>query len=301
MLGIKPGDRVLTTPLSAFATTLAIIGAGARPVFVDTDDSGLIDLGLCESFLRHNADVKFFVPVHLYGHSLNLEHLRELRDRYGLRIVEDCAQAHGASWNGIACGSIGQIAATSFYPTKNLGALGDAGALLTNDGALESSARVIRDYGQSSKYVHETLGLNSRLDEIQAAILHDAFLPRLDDWTRSRRSTASAYLEGIRSVNIRFMQGAEDSRSSWHLFPVASTGIDRDELRTRLHAADVATGVHYPSLITEQPALTRLTAPEVATPLEKSTRIARTQLSLPVHPFMTDGEVSAVIRAVTAL
>ena len=141
ILGCRPGDRVLTTPLSAFATTLAILKIGAVPVFVDTDGCGLIDLNRCRELLSQRPDIRYMVPVHLYGHALDLDGLAELRDGFGLRIVEDCAQSILASWDGRPTGSVGQIAAVSFYPTKNLGAMGDGGAILTGAPEHDDAAR----------------------------------------------------------------------------------------------------------------------------------------------------------------
>src|SRR5258706_6069619 len=189
VLGVQPGDKVWTTPLSAFATTLAIVKLGAVPVFVDTDAHGLIDLALARERLA-KRDIRFFVPVHLYGHSCDLVELARLRDEFSLGLVEDCAQSIGAAFHGAPLGSVGQFAATSFYPTKNLGALGDGGAVLTNDAALDAAVRTLRDYGQTGKYHHASIGYNSRLDELQAALMHDAFLPRLSAWIERRRAIA---------------------------------------------------------------------------------------------------------------
>ena len=185
-LGLRPGDKVLTTPLSAFATTLAILRAGGVPVFVDVDDHGLIDLARCEERLA-TGDIRAFVPVHLYGQPLPLPRLAELQARFAVALVEDCAQSALARFRGRSAGTVGAIAATSFYPTKNLGALGDGGALLTDDPALRDRCASLRNYGQTARYQHDELGLNSRLDELQAAILAQAFLPRLPAWTERRR------------------------------------------------------------------------------------------------------------------
>ena len=193
-LGCKQGDRVLTTPISAFATTLAIVKLGAVPVFVDTDDQGLIDLQRCHELLKKRSDIRFFVPVHLYGFALDPSALRWLRDEYGLLMVEDCAQSIRAA---------GDLAATSFYPTKNLGAMGDGGAILCRDAELDARVRALRDYGQTAKYRHDLIGYNSRLDELQAAFLRRACLPRLKRWSARRREIAAAYLKGIQNPAVR--------------------------------------------------------------------------------------------------
>src|SRR5579871_291055 len=179
ILGCRAGDRVLTTPVSAFATTLAIVKAGAVPVFAPVDDYGLICLDACEQLLARRPEIRFFVPVHLYGHALNMDRLSRLRERFALNIVEDCAQSVGARWGGTPTGIAGQIAATSFYPTKNLGALGDGGAILTGDSAIAGLAAQYRNYGESGKYCHKVIGYNSRLDELQAALLRRVSLAKL--------------------------------------------------------------------------------------------------------------------------
>ncbi len=186
-LGLNPGDLVLTTPLSAFATSLAIVRAGGTPAFVDVDSNGLVDLDSASQALSSHPEIRFFVPVHLYGHPLDLHKLKKLKEKFGLKIVEDCAQAIGAKFDGIPVGTIGQMAGLSFYPTKNLGCMGDGGAILTRDLELASKARTIRDYGQSSKYIHDEIGLNSRLDEVHAEVLEMLLRTRLEKYT-SRRS-----------------------------------------------------------------------------------------------------------------
>jgi dTDP-4-amino-4,6-dideoxygalactose transaminase len=219
VLGCEPGDRILTTPLSAFATTLAIVKLGASPVFVDTDEFGMIDLGACRRVLERRRDIRFLAPVHLYGHALNLHELRSLRRDFGCLIVEDC-ESISASFDGLLTGVIGQMAATSFYPTKNLGAMGDGGAVLTSDAQYAAAARPLRDYGQRCKYRHDWVGYNSKLDEWQAAILRRAYLPKLPLWTERRRQIASQYLDGICHTNVRPLGRPEGSHSVWHLFPV---------------------------------------------------------------------------------
>ena len=176
---LRPGERVLTTPLSAFATSLAVVRAGGVPVFVDVDPSGQLDMDRCADAFDADAGLRFLLPVHLYGHAGDLERLAQLRDRFDLQIIEDCAQAIGARSHGAKVGSVGDFAATSFYPPKNLGALGDGGALLTNSKAGARTARELRDYGQTGKFRHAHLGLNSRLDELHAAVLGRVFLPGL--------------------------------------------------------------------------------------------------------------------------
>jgi dTDP-4-amino-4,6-dideoxygalactose transaminase len=296
VLGCKAGDRVLTTPLTAFATTLAILKLGAVPVFVDTDDRGLIDLERCRALLQSRSDIGYFVPVHLYGYSLNLDLLRELRECYGVKIVEDCAQSIGASFGGKPTGSVGDLAATSFYPTKNLGAMGDGGALLTNDFKYRSQALALRDYGQSAKYRHELVGYNSRLDELQAALLRRVSLPRLEGWTRRRGEIAAIYLDQIHHPQVKLLRAPEGSISSWHLFPLWVKPEKREGFLKHLKAADLGVGIHYPVTVLDQPALSGV-AYEFGD-CSKARYLAAAEVSLPIHPYLTDVEVGRVIEAV---
>ena len=291
--GLKPGEKVITTPLSAFATTLAILRAGGVPVFVDVDANGLLDLDLVAELLEEADHIRWMVPVHLFGQCLNLEKLAALRDRYDLKIVEDCAQSIGACWQGQVCGSVGFAATTSFYPTKNLGAMGDGGALLTNDLSLDQAARQWRDYGQSEKYVHSLPGLNSRLDELQGAILHDALLPRLEKFTARRRKIAKAYRAGLQETHFSLLPEVTGNDGVHHLFPVL-VPEGRDSFMQHLKAHGIGVGIHYPKLISDQPALADQ---EILTwgKLTFSELFAAQEVSLPIHPHLTDAEVARVV------
>lgn len=294
-LGIAPGDKVLTTPLSAFATTLAIVRASGVPVFVDVDASGLVDLDRASSAIASDPGIKFFVPVHLYGHAIDAARLRKLSLDTGVRIVEDCAQACGASSGGEPVGAASGIATTSFYPTKNLGAMGDGGALLVRDVRLAEAARNLRDYGQSAKYVHARLGLNSRLDELHAAVLRSAFLTRLLKFTERRSAIAEAYRTRIENAWLELPPVPHRSTSVWHLFPVLVEG-HRNAFMSHLQAAGVATAIHYPTLIPDQPALSGVPY-ESKDGLAQAQRFARSEISLPIHPYLTDAEVERVVAA----
>jgi dTDP-3-amino-3,4,6-trideoxy-alpha-D-glucose transaminase len=298
-LGLRAGEKVLTTPLSAFATTLGIVRAGGVPVFVDVDASGLLDLALAEAAVAADPSIRFLVPVHLYGHALDLERLAELKARYGLRLVEDCAQAIAARRGGRPVGSAGDLGVLSFYPTKNLGALGDGGAIVTDDTALCDACRSLRDYGQSGKYEHTVLGLNSRLDEIQAAVLRRAFLPRLERWTERRRAIARIYLDGIRSPRVRPLRVAPGSESVWHLFPVWVRGERRAAFVAHLRACGVQGAVHYPKLICDQRAL-RDVPFEVRGELPRARSLAEGEVSLPINPYLEDTEAVRVVDAVNS-
>jgi dTDP-3-amino-3,4,6-trideoxy-alpha-D-glucose transaminase len=297
-LGIRPGDRVLTTPLSAFATTLAVMRCGGVPVFVDTDASGLLDLDRCRHLLSRERRIRFVVPVHLYGHSVDLEGLEALRDEFDLELVEDCAQAIGARSGGRPVGTIGKVAAVSFYPTKNLGALGDGGALLTADKEIARRARALRHYGQSATYVHDEPGMNSRLDEVHAAVLADVFLPRLAEWTARRGEVALRYRSEIHSRAVRVVPMPKGSSPVWHLFPVLCDPVRREAFRAHLSGAGVSSGIHYPRLIPEQRALLEHGSHEVHGPLVNASTFAEGEVSLPIHPFLTKEDVDRVIAAV---
>ena len=293
-LGCGAGDFVLTSPISAFATPLAILKLGATPVFADCDEFGLIDLKECRKILASRPEIRYFVPVHMYGHSLDMGELSALKADFKLGMVEDCAQSIGARHNGIACGTVGQYAATSFYPTKNLGALGDGGAVLCHESGDTEKIRQLRDYGQTAKYKHDLLGYNSRLDELQAGILAKAFLPRLSRWTARRREIAAAYLAGIANPLLQVLGPPPGSESCWHLFPLLLEASRKAEAMSYFKAAGVAVGEHYPLALIEQKALEPWKG-KLGSECEKSIVFCHAQLSLPIHPYLTDEEVQRVI------
>jgi dTDP-3-amino-3,4,6-trideoxy-alpha-D-glucose transaminase len=298
VLGCKSDDKVLTTPLSAFATTLAIVKLGAIPVFCDVDEYGLIDLELVADILKRDPSIRFFVPVHLYGHPLNLHRLHALQVAYQIATVEDCAQSIGAYSCGRPTGVIGRMTATSFYPTKNLGALGDGGAILTDGEKEAHAARMLRDYGQSAKYNHEVIGFNSRLDEVQAALLRYVGLPRLNSWTDRRREIARAYVGGIQNSAVRVLGAPEHSSSCWHLFPISVQPAVKPSLLLHLRNRNVQGSEHYPVAIPDQPALQGRAFEIAGRGIERARCFCRSQVSLPIHPYLTDDEVQTVIEAV---
>ncbi len=294
--GLQEGDRVITTPLSAFATTLAIVRAGGVPVFVDVDESGLLDLDEARTYLADNpTSARYLLPVHLFGHCIDLHSLRELRDRFALTVVEDCAQAIGASSGGLKIGSVGQLSALSFYPTKNLGCLGDGGALLTDNDEFARRAKALRNYGQTEKYVHRFIGLNSRLDELQAAVMTDALLPILEQTTARRREIALVYTESIAHPKLTIPPCPSASSSVYHLFPVLVAG-DRQAFRAHLQASGIETVIHYPSIIPDQPALNDLPITVIGN-LAMARKFAEQEVSLPIHPYLRDHEIERVITA----
>lgn len=295
--GMKPGDRVITTPLSAFATTLAILRIGAVPVFVDVDDTGLLDLGAAEAASRAASRPTFIVPVHLFGHALNLDSLEAFAKRHRLVVIEDCAQAIGARSGTRSVGSASRVCATSFYPTKNLGAFGDGGALLTSEISIRDQARCLRDYGQTEKYVHDEIGLNSRLDELQAALLRSVQLPLLAAQTERRAKLAERYLDAIDRRVVTIPRIPDKSESVWHLFPLL---VDkRESFRAHLLSHGISTGLHYPRLIPAQKAMAD-SVHETVGALSNARRFADHEVSIPLHPFMTDEEAGQVIGAVNS-
>ena len=295
-LGCKPGDRVLTTPLSAFATTLAIAKLGATPVFVDTDEYGLMDLERCGEVLGRRPEIRFLAPVHLYGNALDPAKLAGLRDGFGVTVVEDCAQSILAEHGGVPTGTVGQCAATSFYPTKNLGAMGDGGAVLTNDGGAAERVRQLRDYGQAAKYRHDSVGYNSRLDELQAGLLHRAYLGRLEGWTARRRAIARRYLAGIANPAIRPIGAPPGSNSCFHLFPVVVAPERKAAFLAHLQGEGIGSGEHYPIAIPDQKAMAEIPH-EMADDCGHARRLAAGEVSLPMHPYLEDDEVARVIEA----
>lgn len=297
-LGCKPGDKVLTTPLSAFATTLAIVKIGAVPVFVDTDAFGLVDLKAAQNALYRDPAIRFFVPVHLFGHAVDLHSLSDLREELALTIVEDCAQSVGAESHGLRTGTMGQMSATSFYPTKNLGGMGDGGAILTNDADAAALARKLRDYGQGQKYKHDVIGLNSRLDELQAALLLRVNMPRLDRWIDRRRSIASAYIENISHKKVKVPGQPAGSKSCWHLFPVLIPPEDKALFIAYLKEQGITTAEHYPYAIPDQQALSEVVFEVGNGGIENARAFCNSEVSLPIHPFLTDAEIATVIETV---
>jgi dTDP-4-amino-4,6-dideoxygalactose transaminase len=292
--GIKPGDRVLTTPLTAFATTLAILRAGAEPVWSDVDESGGLDLDIAAKALATGPTIRALLPVHLYGHPLDLAGLRNLATAHGVAVIEDCAQSAGAELDGEPTGAAGLAAGTSFYPTKNLGALGDGGALLTADKEVAERARQLRDYGQTTRYEHAVVGLNSRLDELQAAIMKDALMPRIDGYLARRREIAERYDAGLEETALRPIAPRQGT-SACHLYPVEVIDRDPAEVAAELREAGVMVGRHYPFVCPDQGAVAGIGVALGELPVAR--RLAARELSLPLNPYLEDEEVERVISS----
>lgn len=302
--GIRPGDRVLTTPLSAFPTTLGILRAGAEPVFCDVDEHGLMDPASAALALKRIDGIRAIMPVHLYGHLADIDSLGDLAERSGAVLIEDAAQAIGAHRFSARTGSTmkdkqqGSIACFSFYPTKNLGAIGDGGALIFSQEGAAEAAKKIRNYGQTERYVHEAIGLNSRLDELHAATLRRALLPRLNAWLDRRRSIAERYLMEITTESVTLLPGPDTRGGGWHLFPVLVDETRRNDFIAHLEANGVQAGMHYPILIPEQKAITDLGDPLVVGDLNVARRFCDCEVSLPIHPYLREDEVEHVIQTV---
>lgn len=289
---IGPGDEVLVPSNTFIATALAVTYAGAAPVFVEPKLATFnLDPACIEKKITPRT--RAIIPVHLYGQPVDMDPIMEIAIRYGLRVVEDCAQAHGARYKGKQVGSFGDAAAFSFYPGKNLGALGDAGAVVTNDPVLAEKVRALGNYGSDYKYHHIYQGQNSRLDELQAAFLA-AKLPLLDKVNANRRRTADRYLAGIQHPEVILPSVLDEVEPVWHIFAVRSPR--RDELAQYLEQKGIQTNQHYPIPMHLQQCYTSLQIPKGALPVAEE--ISDTELSLPMYYGMTDIEIKFVIDAI---
>lgn len=292
-LEIGPGDEVIVPANTFIATVLAITETGATPVFVDADiQTYNIDAGLVERYIT--ARTKAIIAVHLYGQLAPMDAICQVAQKYGIKVIEDAAQAHGASAGGKKAGSFGIAGAFSFYPGKNLGALGDAGAIVTNDSELAKRARAIGNYGSTEKYHHIYKGYNSRMDEMQAALLL-AKLPYLEEWNKERRKIAKRYVTEIQNVNVKLPKlPEEESRHVFHIFPILVR--ERERLIAYLDERQIGTNVHYPRPIMEQEAYKEYG--EMSGDYPVTQRICREEISLPLYPGMTHQMVNRVIEAV---
>jgi dTDP-4-amino-4,6-dideoxygalactose transaminase len=292
-LGVGPGDEVVTVTNTCVPTVAGIESAGAIPVLVDAEPATLtIDASQIEAALTERT--RAIVPVHLYGQCADMAPILEVASRYDLFVLEDCAQAFGATYGGKDAGTLGHAGAFSFYPTKNLGAAGDAGAVVTSSADVAERVRLLRNYGQRGRFEHVARGRNSRLDEIQAALLA-AKLPHVNGWNDRRRQIAAAYTAALADVEVETPYEAEGRRHAFHLYVVRVD--DRERIRDRLAAKGIETAVHYPTPVHLQPAYRRQT-PERAFPV--SEREATRILSLPLYPELDDTEVARVVEELHA-
>jgi len=304
-VGVHPGDSVITTAFSFFASASAIVRAGGRPVFVDVDPHTLnLDPHQVEAHLRagKSARLRALLPVHLYGQCADMDALRQLADEFQVAIVEDAAQAIGARWRDARAGSIGALATFSFYPSKNLSAYGDAGLVTTNQAEFADHMRRLRNHGSPQRYLHEELGWNCRLDAIQAAVLR-VKLPHVETWNRKRREHAAAYdllltQSGLISATgdspVRVLTRSPHAHHVYHQYVIRAQR--RDQLRQFLTDRKIGTEIYYPIPLHLQPAFAYLGYREGDLP--ESERAAREVLALPMFPELTDEEQQWVVESI---
>lgn len=298
-LGVGPGDEVITTPNTFIATAEAVCYTGARPVFVDIDPkTANLDPALIERAITSRT--KVILPVHLYGRPADMDRILDLADRRGLKVIEDACQAHGARCRGRRVGSLGAAAAFSFYPTKNLGAYGEGGALTTNDAEIAAFARSLRTHGQSGPYTHDRMGYNYRMDGFQGAVLR-VKLKRLEEWNRRRREIADLYRSILRDSKVEILPDDSRDERVYHLFVVYVER--RDAVRAALEASGVYTAVHYPRPLHLQPCFAALGYGPGGLP--HAERACGRALSMPFYPEMTEEQVryaaEQLIRAVAGV
>jgi len=290
--GIKEGDEVITVPNTAVPTVCAITFAGAKPVFVDIDP---YSFNMSPSLLKNKItkQTKAIIPVHLFGQSADMGPIMKIAKENSIHVVEDACQAHGAKYNGEKVGTIGDIAAFSFYPSKNLGCYGDGGAVTTNDPKLAKKVWLLRNYGQKERYVHSIKGFNSRLDEMQAAIL-SVKLKYLDSWNAKRRKLASLYTSILKDSKIITPVEQGYAEHIFHLYVIRTKG--RDKLQAYLRSKDIQTLIHYPIPIHLQEAYKDLNVKKGSLPITE--KYSKEILSLPLFPELTENEVRFVASTI---
>lgn len=284
-------DEVIVPNMTFVATANAVLQAGLVPVLADVDERALLTVASAEACLSERT--RGIIPVHLYGHPADLPAICSWADTHGIKVLEDAAQAHGASVGGRKVGSWGTMAAFSFYPGKNLGALGDGGAVTTNDENLATQVRMMANYGAKEKYLHTLPGVNSRLDEVQAAVLR-VKLRRLDHDNNKRRELAALYAEELRHTATQIPYEGDVSQSVFHIYPLRT--LRRDNLQKHLAHHGIQTLIHYPRTLSEQPALHGRAL--CHTSLNRAKIWADNELSLPLHPLMDEADVRAVCRII---
>ena len=294
ILGVKPGDEVITTTHTFIATAEVISLVGAKPVFVDIDARTYnIDPNKIEAAITPRT--RAIIPVHLYGQPAEMDAILDLARKHNLRVIEDAAQAHGAAYRGRQAGTMGDVACFSFYPGKNLGAYGDAGALVTNDATLADHARMLRDHGRSEKYAHKLTGYGYRLDALQAAIL-GAKLPHLDAWNARRREIADYYTELLTNTDIGTPYVPPHIQPIYHIYCIRVPSGNRDALQKHLKARGIETGIHYPIPLHLQPVYQNLGYH--AGDFPETERAAHEILSLPMYPELTDAQTQQIVDAI---
>ena len=300
-LGIGPGDKVITTPFSFFATASAVVRLGATPVFCDIDPRTFdLDPASVRRYLEasYTPAVKAIIPVHLYGQTCDMDPLLELARTYHLKVVEDCAQSFGSTYQGRQSGTMGDIGCFSFFPTKNLGAYGDGGMVTTNSDELAEHVRMLRVHGAHPKYHHLELGINSRLDALQAAILR-VKLKHLNEWTERKRTLAAAYDKELSALDwLQVPYVLPGCRHTYHQYTIKIPAQRRDEVQKTLAQAGIQTQVYYPEPLHTQPCfIGKQELPEEPANVDA---IVSSVLSLPMSPSLKDGDREAVVRAIEA-
>jgi dTDP-4-amino-4,6-dideoxygalactose transaminase len=297
-LRIGPGDEVITTPFTFIATTEAIGIVGATPVFVDVDiNTYNIDPNLIEAKITERT--KAILPVHLYGRPCNMTAIMEIARKYNLKVIEDCAQATGATWCGKKVGTIGDVGCFSFFPTKNLGCFGDGGAIATSNPEIAERVEYLRRHGGKIKYQHEEIGINSRLDTIQAAILL-VKLPYLDKWNTARVTIAEYYLNQLGQVNGIVLPGVEQGGESvWNQFTIRVLDGQRSQIQTILKDKGIGTMIYYPYPLHLQQVHAELGYPLGSLPM--SEQLSHEVLSLPMYPELTTSAQQEVTQALTTV
>lgn len=290
-LGIGRGDEVITVSHTFIATVEAIILTGARPVLIDIDpDTYTMDVSQIEAAI--NSRTKAIIPVHLYGHTANMDPILQIARKYGLKVVEDACQAHGAEYKGKKAGSIGDVGCFSYYFTKNLGAYGEAGIITTSDPEIARLCRMLREHGQNQKYYHQMMAVNSRLDEIQAAILK-VKLPHLDGWLEKRQNLARIFNDRLPEDLVKPVE-MPWAKHVYHLYVVRTP--ERDELKQWLEEKGVGVGIHYPIPIHKQEAWKNFGGEDLSLPVTE--KITSEILSLPIYPEMTLEEIEYIVNCV---
>ncbi|HOZ45333.1 MAG TPA: DegT/DnrJ/EryC1/StrS family aminotransferase [Candidatus Hydrogenedentes bacterium] len=293
-VGVGPGDDVITVANTCVPTVAGIGATGATPTLVDID-AGTLTMDPARIEAAITPHTRAIVPVHLYGHPCDMDPILEMAARHGIQVIEDCAQAHGARYRGRPCGILGRAAAFSFYPSKNLGAYGDGGAVVTNDADVAERVRMLRNYGEETRYFHTMKGINSRLDELQAAILR-VKLKYLDDWNAARRERAKAYRERLAGLPLTLPVQAKWATAVYHLYVVRTP--ERDALREYLRENEIGTQLHYPVPIHLQRAYADLGYARGDFP--ESEKACDEVLSLPMYPELAMEDLDRVAAAVRA-
>ncbi len=291
-LGIGPGDEVITSPFTFIATAEAIAYVGATPVFVDIDHVSFnLDLDDVENAITDNT--KAILPVHIFGQSCDMDRLTELADKYNLKLIEDCAQSFGGKFGSSFTGSFGDAGCFSFFPSKNLGAFGDGGLVTTNSAETADLLRMYRNHGSRKQYVHEEIGYNSRLDEMQAAILRQK-LPHIDEYNAGRRRVANRYYDNLSDLSLQLPVGTEGVYHVYHQYTMLTD--QREDIQAALKEKSIASAIYYPIPLHKQEAIQKHCDKAISLPIAES--VSEQCLSLPVYPELSDDNVDLICETI---